>query len=49
MASNKPQAAMREVRDEEVGIRRVNEFFVRLSMRYLANPYPFAIILTQPL
>jgi hypothetical protein len=38
MVSNKPQAATQEAEHEEVGIRRVNEFFVRLSMRYLPDP-----------
>ncbi len=35
MASNNPQAATQEAEHEEVGIRRVHEFFVQLSMRYL--------------
>ena len=47
MVSNKPQAATQEAEHEEVGIRRVNEFFVRLSMRYLPDPYLFVIILTM--
>src|SRR4051812_21354878 len=47
MASNKVQAASQETAHEEVGIRRVNEFFVRLSMRYLPDPYLFVIILTM--
>lgn len=49
MASNNPQAAAREARHEEVGIRRVNEFFVRLSMRHLPDPYLFVSIVAQPL
>jgi short-chain fatty acids transporter len=47
MVSNKPQVATQEAEHEEVGIRRVNEFFVRLSMRYLPDPYLFVIILTM--
>ena len=47
MVSNKSQAASQEAEHEEVGIRRVNEFFVRLSMRYLPDPYLFVIILTM--
>jgi short-chain fatty acids transporter len=47
MASDKPQVATQEAAHEEVGIRRVNEFFVRLSMRYLPDPYLFVIILTM--
>lgn len=46
MVSNKPQAVTQEAEHEEVGIRRVNEFFVRLVKRYLPDPYIFAIILT---
>lgn len=34
------------VYENEVGIRRINEFFVRLCMRYLPDPYLFVIILT---
>src|ERR671932_2621842 len=47
MASDKPQVATQEAAHEEVGLRRVNEFFVRLSMRYLPDPYIFVIILTM--
>jgi short-chain fatty acids transporter len=47
MASNNPRADTRETGHEEIGIRRVNEFFVRLSMRYLPDPYIFVIILTM--
>src|SRR5918999_4140930 len=46
MASTDSQATTREAGHEEVGIRRVNEFFVRLVKRYLPDPYILAIILT---
>src|SRR5918912_1525930 len=46
MTSNNPQAATQEAGHEEVGIRRVNEFFVSLGQRYLPDPYLLAIILT---
>jgi short-chain fatty acids transporter len=44
--SNDPQVATQDTADEEVGIRRVNEFFVNLVKRYLPDPYLLAIILT---
>ena len=46
MASAEQQTASQEAAYEEVGIRRVNEFFVRLVERYLPDPYILAIILT---
>src|SRR5215210_7341643 len=46
MPSNDPQVATQDTTDEEVGIRRVNEFFVSLVKRYLPDPYLLAIILT---
>jgi len=45
--SNDPQVATQDAADEEVGIRRVNEFFVNLVKRYLPDPYLLAIILTM--
>ena len=45
--SNDPQVATQDTTDEEVGIRRVNEFFVNLVKRYLPDPYLLAIILTM--
>ncbi len=45
--SNDPQVATQDTADEEVGIRRVNEFFVNLVKRYLPDPYLLAIILTM--
>ncbi|MDQ3922996.1 MAG: TIGR00366 family protein [Actinomycetota bacterium] len=47
MPSNDPQVATQDTADEEVGIRRVNEFFVNLVKRYLPDPYLLAIILTM--
>jgi short subunit fatty acids transporter len=38
--------AAQEARHEEAGIRRVNEFFVRLAKQDLPDPYILAIILT---
>src|SRR5919199_6599043 len=46
LTSDDSQVATREAEHEEVGIRRVNEFFVRLVKRYLPDPYILAIILT---
>jgi short-chain fatty acids transporter len=46
MAGDEQQAASQEAAHEEVGIRRVNEFFVWLCMRFLPDPYLFVIILT---
>ena len=49
MAGTDSKATAREAGHEEVGIRRVNEFFVRLVKRfkrYLPDPYILAIILT---
>jgi len=46
LTSDNSQATTREAEHEEVGIRRVNEFFVRLVKRYLPDPYILAIILT---
>ena len=46
MAGTDSQATTRGAGHEEVGIRRVNEFFVRLVKRYLPDPYILAIILT---
>lgn len=40
-----PQTASSD-QANEVGLRRVNEFFVRLCLRYLPDPYLFVIILT---
>jgi short-chain fatty acids transporter len=46
MTSDNSQANTQEAEYEEVGIRRVNEFFVSLAQRYLPDPYLLAIILT---
>ena len=46
MAGTDSQATTREAGHEEVGIRRVNESFVRLVKRYLPDSYILAIILT---
>lgn len=45
MSATKPRSEA-PAYENEVGLRRVNEFFVRLCMRYLPDPYLFVIILT---